>query len=66
MAFIIVGSDVGREKLDRHQAFELRILGFVDDAHAAFAELGEDFVVGDGFADHTVIYFNKKLDCFYS
>jgi hypothetical protein len=27
-------------------------LGFVHDAHAAFAELGEDFVVGDGLVDH--------------
>jgi hypothetical protein len=29
-------------------------LGFVDDAHAATAELFENFVVGNGLADHII------------
>ena len=28
------------------------VLGLVDHAHAAFAELLDDLVVGDGLADH--------------
>ncbi len=36
-------------------AFELGVLGFVDYAHAAFAELFEDSVVEDFLTDHFII-----------
>jgi hypothetical protein len=54
LALIIAGGNLSRQEFDRDVALELRILGFVNDAHAAFAELGEDFVVENGFADHGV------------
>jgi hypothetical protein len=33
-------------------AVEPGVLGLVDDAHTALAELGDDFVVGNCFTDH--------------
>jgi hypothetical protein len=42
LAFPGVGCNVVRKKLDRHDTFEPRILGFVDHTHAAFAELFDD------------------------
>jgi len=41
-----------RQELERHYPFELEVLGLVDDAHAALAELLDDPVVRDGLADH--------------
>jgi hypothetical protein len=38
---------MGREKLQRDQPVKLCVLGFEDNAHAAFAELFEYLVVGD-------------------
>ena len=43
---------VGGQELQRDGTFELGVLGLVDHPHAAPADLGEDLVVGDGFADH--------------
>ena len=40
------------QELQRDVAAELRVLGLVDDAHAAAAELRSDPVVRDGLADH--------------
>ena len=40
------------QELQRDAAAELQVLGLVDDAHAAAAELREDPVVGDRLADH--------------
>ncbi len=40
------------QELQRDAAAELQILGLVDDAHAAAAELREDAVVRDRLADH--------------
>jgi hypothetical protein len=42
--------DGRRQKLQRDDTLELGVLGFADDAHAAFAELFNDFVTRDGFA----------------
>ena len=47
-----IGRNVMRKKLDRNDTLELRIFGFVDAAHAALAELRENFVVEYGFAEH--------------
>jgi hypothetical protein len=43
-----------RKKFDFYIAIEFRIVGFVDDPHASFAEFFQDFVMGDGLADHTL------------
>ena len=43
---------LGREKLDRHLPAQARVLGTIDDTHAAFADLLGQPVVCDGFADH--------------
>ncbi len=43
---------VFRQEFQRHQAAQLRVLGLVDDAHAAATELFENAVVGDCLADH--------------
>jgi len=46
-----IASEVRREELEGDHAVEFGVLGFVDDAHAAFAELLEDLVVGNGLAN---------------
>ena len=53
---IAVARPLGREKLERHGAPELQVLGAVDDAHAAGPELLDDLVVQDGAADHGGFY----------
>ena len=47
-----VGDLLGRQHLDGHEAVQVGVAGFIDDAHAAFAELLGDLVVQDGAADH--------------
>ena len=41
-----------RKKFQGDTAAELGVFSFVNDAHAAFAELAEDAVMGDGFVEH--------------
>jgi hypothetical protein len=41
-----------RQKLEGHLAPKARILGLIDDAHAAAAQLFQDAIVRDHFADH--------------
>jgi len=41
---IWIGSELGRQQLDRHFAPELSVAGSIDDAHASLAELGEQLV----------------------
>ena len=48
----IAGNVVGQE-LQGDKAAQAGVLGLVDDAHAAAAELVNDSVVGDGLADHS-------------
>jgi len=43
---------VRREKLQRRVPVELRVAGFIHDAHAALAELFEDGIMGYGLTDH--------------
>ncbi len=43
---------MGRQELERHNPPELGVLGFVNHTHPTLAELGEDFAVTDGRADH--------------
>ena len=42
--------EVRREDLDRHLALQARVLGRVDDPHAAVAEFGADRVRAEGGA----------------
>ncbi len=48
----IVGSQMMRKEFQRDDPVELRILGFVDHAHAALAELVENLIVGYCLTDH--------------
>jgi len=50
-AAFLVAEEMRREELQRHGPVEFRILGFVDDAHAAFTEFLGDFVVRDSGAE---------------
>jgi hypothetical protein len=47
---------VGRQELERDPAVEVRILGQIDRAHPAGADVAKDPVVGDGGADHLDTY----------
>src|SRR5271157_3495548 len=47
----IAGHFLGQE-LERDKAMQPRVLGLVDDAHAAASKLFDDAVVRDGLADH--------------
>ena len=49
----IVG-EVGRQELQRDEALQPRILGFVDDAHAAAAQLLDDAVVRERLTDQWI------------
>ena len=49
---LLVAGELGMEELEGDGAIELRVLGLVHDAHPALAELLEDPVMGDRFADH--------------
>ena len=51
LADFLVGDEMSRKKLQGDGTVELRVLGFVDDTHAAFTELLGDLVVRDGLAD---------------
>src|SRR5260370_20375120 len=48
----MVLGELFRKKLQAHEAPEPQVLGFVDDAHAAAAELFHNTIVGDGAANH--------------
>jgi hypothetical protein len=54
-AFVRHARALGQE-LECHVPAEPRILGFVDDSHAAGAELPDDSIVLDFFANHRVDY----------
>jgi hypothetical protein len=47
-----VTGNLPRQELEGDEAMKPRVLGFVDDAHAAAAEFLDDAVVRDGLADH--------------
>jgi hypothetical protein len=59
-AGILFGEQTRRQNLDRHLAFQLFVMGSVDNAHAARAYLGKNAVVGYLLADH-----HKGLDAVY-
>src|SRR6185312_3077706 len=44
--------EIAREKLQCYNPLQPPVARLVDNAHAAFAELVEDLVMGDDFADH--------------
>jgi hypothetical protein len=43
---------IGGKEFEGDRAFELRILGLVNDPHAALTKFIGDLVMGDGLADH--------------
>ena len=49
---VLIAKRIRREELEGDTALEARVLGLVDDAHAAFAGHPGNLVVGDGAADH--------------
>ena len=49
---VLVPHQLRRQELQRDEPAEPQVLGLVDDAHAARANLGEDAIVGDRLADH--------------
>ncbi len=57
LAGLFVFEQMRRQKLQRDRALQLRVFGFVDDTHAALAELPGDLVVRNGPADH------RRLNC---
>ena len=52
LAVRITGGDMAREKLYRDVAFQMLVVGFVDDTHPAFADVVGDSVVRNDLADH--------------
>jgi len=44
-----------------NRAVNFGLLGFVNDAHTAFAELFEDFVVGDYLTNHVLVMIPDEL-----
>jgi hypothetical protein len=42
------------EEFEGNHPIQLGILGFVDHAHAALAEFGDNRIVGYGLADHAL------------
>ena len=51
---LAVAGEMGREKFEHDEAAEAQVFGFIDPPHAAFAELGENFVVRQDLAEHAV------------
>ena len=51
----------GRKKLQSHVAAELRILGFINNAHAARAQLSENLVMQERLADQPILVHVCKL-----
>ena len=49
---LVVARELLGQELEGHLTAELQVLGLVDDAHAAAAELREDPIVRDRLADH--------------
>lgn len=56
-----VARQLRRQKLNGDVALQFGVFRFVDDAHAAFAELGADLVMGDNMSDH-VLCFPARRD----
>ena len=52
------------QELERHAAAQFQILGLVDDAHAAAAQLRNHAVVGDRLADHRAARCATNSFCF--
>ena len=49
---IRIARQLARQELQRHAAGQPRVLGVVDDAHAADAELADNPVVRNGVTEH--------------
>ena len=50
--YVLVTKQVSCQEFQSDRTLEVRVLGLVNDTHAALAELRGDLVVRDGLADH--------------
>ena len=48
-----IGAKVGSQKFEGDRPVEAGVVGFVDDAHAAAAELFDDAILRNGASDHS-------------
>ena len=55
-----IAAHLGGENLDRHFPVELGVVRAVDLAHATLAELGDDFIVGEGLSDQLMVSHAKN------
>jgi len=49
---LTIQRDTLRQKFERDKTMQTAILGFVDNAHTAAAELFDNAIVGNGLAEH--------------
>ncbi len=54
LAFLLADGNLPGQEFDSDFAFEFGVFGFIHYPHAAFAEFFEDFVVRNGFANHSI------------
>jgi len=57
---LLVAGQIEWQELERDKTLELGVLGFVHDAHATAAQLGEDLIVGDSLAEQKTSAKNQK------
>ena len=48
---------LGGKEFERNEPLQPQILGFIDNAHPAFPEFFENFVMGDGLPDHSSVVY---------
>jgi hypothetical protein len=56
---LLVAGEIRCKEFEHNVAAKLGVFGFIDNAHPAFAELGENFVVRDGLAEHISVLLSQ-------
>ena len=57
---VAVSDFLCRQHLESNQAVKAPVQGLIDNTHAAFADLLEDFVVRDGAPDHARLHLQQR------